>query len=136
MSETYKAKYNNASSLEFKNFSSDFKKTVGEFLGGKLFGFQRVEVTKLSNGSVVVDFDIVVKKSSNATVGIIVEALKDGNGTQLGYTLLEEPTVRQPQQPSSSITLTGTDNIKVFLANCHTFYFITIGRIYFLLKLC
>ena len=53
-----------SSSAEFKTFATNFSKTVGEFLSKKLFGFERVEVKKLASGSVVVDFDIVVLKSS------------------------------------------------------------------------
>lgn len=65
VNETYEPGYSNPSSQEFKTFACNFNQTVGEFLSQKLFCFQRVEVKKLANGSVVVDFDIVVQKSSN-----------------------------------------------------------------------
>ncbi|XP_078348781.1 uncharacterized protein LOC144633782 [Oculina patagonica] len=106
VNETYKADYGNTSSAEFNAFVTEFKSRVGQFLSNKLFGFERVEVTKLSSGSVVVDFDIVVKKPSNATVDIIFKALNESNSTQLGYKLLGDPIVKLPQQPSSSIAPT------------------------------
>ena len=105
VNETYKPEYNDSSSAEFKEFASNFSKTVGEFFIKKqLPGFQRVEVKKLSKGSVVVDFDIEVQKSSNATVESIVKALVGGNGTaELGYTFFGTPTVNAAQQsPTSS----------------------------------
>ena len=95
MNETYQPQYSNTSSTEFTAFASDFGKKVGPFFSGRLIGFRRVEVKKLSNGSVVVDFDIEVQKSSNATVESIVKALVDGNGTaELGYTILGTPIVK------------------------------------------
>jgi len=38
-------------------------------------------VTRLSNGSVVVDFVILVERNSNTTKNTIVNALIDGNST-------------------------------------------------------
>ena len=64
-----------------------------QFLNTNLFGFGRVEVKKLANGSVVVDFVIVIQNSSNVTVNVIVQALKAGNRSELGYTILGSVSV-------------------------------------------
>lgn len=111
VNETYKAGYSNRSSPEFKTFATNFSRTVGKFLKKKLFGFEHVVVNNLANGSVVVDFDIVVQKSSNATVGIIVKVLNDGNGAGLGYTFLGNVTVNATDQPSTSSTLSPTATV-------------------------
>ena len=118
VNETYKPGYSNSDSTEFKTFAKNFNQTVGKFLRSKLSGFERVEVKRLANGSVVVDFDIVVQKSSNATVNVIVQALNDGNGGGgLGYTFLGNVSVNATDQPSTSsspsptTTVTGINNI-------------------------
>ena len=118
VSETYKPGYSNSSSNEFNTFATNFSQTVGKFLKKKLFGFVRVEVTNLANGSVVVDFDILVQYSSNATVDVIVKALNDGNrGGGLGYTFLGNVSVNATDQPSTTsnpsptATVTGINNI-------------------------
>ena len=116
-----------SSSAEFKTFATNFNKTVGEFLSKKLFGFERVEVKKLASGSVVVDFDIVVLKSSNATVDVIVQALEAGNPSELGYTILGNVTVNATDQqstssiPSPTATVTGINNVQVGFTNILTF---------------
>ena len=118
VNETYEPGYSNPDSAEFKTFATNFSKTVGKFLRSKLSGFERVEVKRLASGSVVVDFDIVVQKSSNATVNVIVQALNDGNrGGGLGYTFLGSVSVNATDQPSTlsipspTATETGINNI-------------------------
>ena len=117
VNEAYKAGFNDSSSQEFKTFVINFNRSVGGFLKSQLAGFERVEVKRLANGSVVVYFDIVVQKSSNATVDIIVQALNRGNGTALGYTILGKVSVNSTDQPSTSstpsptATVTGINNI-------------------------
>ena len=118
VNETYEPGYSNSDSKEFKTFATNFSQTVEKFLRSKLSGFERVEVKRLANGSVVVDFDIVVQKSSNATVEVIVQALNDGNGGGgLGYTFLGNVSVNATDQPSTTsspsptTTVTGINNI-------------------------
>lgn len=55
---------------------------MGIFFSSELSEFKGIKVTMLLNGSVVVEFDIVVGKSSNASVGNIEAALKEGNSTE------------------------------------------------------
>ena len=112
LNETYKAGFNNSSSQEFQTFASKFRQTVENFLKTKLFGFIRVEVKKLTSGSVVVDFDIVVQNSSNATVNTIVQALNDGKGGALGYTFLGNVSVNATDQQSTSSTSSPTATVK------------------------
>ena len=130
VNEAYKPGYSNSSSDEFNTFATNFSHIVGEFLNKTLFGFVRVEVTNLANGSVVVDFDIVVQNSSNATVNVIVRALNDGNGTGgLGYTILGNVSVNATDQqstssiPSQTPTAAGINSVQVGFAAIITFYF-------------
>ena len=119
VNETYIPGYSNSSSTEFKTFATNFSQTVGDFLDRKLFGFKSVEVTRLADGSVVVDFDIVVEQSSNASVNVIVEALKAGNGAELGYIILGNVSVIATNEhstsssPSPTYTVTGISSIQV-----------------------
>ena len=103
VNEAYKPGYSNSSSDEFNTFATNFSHIVGEFLNKTLFGFVRVEVTNLASGSVVVEFDIMLQKSSNATVDVIVQALNDGNvGGGLGYTFLGNVSINEIDQPSTT----------------------------------
>lgn len=118
LQEIYQSAYNDTNSAEYKNFTSNFTSKVGTFFRDQLSDFKHVVVNKLSKGSVVVDFDIVVQQSSNATVNIIVNALNASNSAQLGYTLVGPVNVKLFQEPASttstsSATATGpgTDNI-------------------------
>jgi len=127
VNETYEPCYSDSSSAEFQRFATNFSQTVGEFLSKKLFGFERVEVKKLANGSVVVDFDIVVQESSNATVDDIVQALEAGNGSELGYTILGNVSINATDQqstsstPSPTATVTGINSVQGGLTAIFTF---------------
>ena len=110
----YLSAYNNLSSTESLAFISDFKSQMESIFSQKLPNYIRVEVTGLSDGSVVVNFVIVVDKSSNASVSKIITALKDGNSTgALGYRLTGDITVKEVKEsstvmtPSTSATETG-----------------------------
>ena len=111
VNETYDPGYSNSSSPEFQTFATTFNQKLGEFLSKKLFGFERIEVKELANGSVIVDFDIVVQNSLNATVDIIVQALNDGNGGTLGYTFLGNFSINTTDQQSASSTQSPTATV-------------------------
>ena len=127
VNEAYEPGYSNSSSAEFKTFTTNFNKTVGEFLSKKLFGFERVEVKNLGSGSVVVDFDIVVLKSSKATVDVMCQALEAGNPSELGYTILGNVNVNATDQqstssiPSPTATVAGINSVQVGFTNFLTF---------------
>ena len=105
MDEIYKSAYVNLNSEESRAFISNFKRNVEPIFLAQLSNFERVDVKKLSSGSVVVDFDIVVQKSSNATednvVGVLTEANSTGN---LGYRLTGEITVEELLKSTSTNT--------------------------------
>ena len=117
VNETYDPDFSNSSSAEFETFASTFKLRVGEYLDEVLVGFVDVVVNSLLNGSVVVDFDILVLNSSNATVDSIVQALNDGNGGRLRYTFLGNVIVKDQQSSPSTLsptaTITGINYIQV-----------------------
>ena len=105
MDEIYKSAYVNLNSEESVAFISNFKRNVDPIFRAQLSNFERVDVISLSSGSVVVDFDIVVQKSSNATednvVGVLIEANSTGS---LGYRLTGEITVDELQNSPSTKT--------------------------------
>ena len=123
--------YVNLNSEESRAFISNFKRNVEPIFRAQLSNFKRVDVKKLSSGSVVVDFDIVVQKSSNATqdnvVGVLIEANSTGS---LGYRLTGEITVEELRNLTSTNTagkyrvlLTNTDKPSAspaLLQTCHT----------------
>ena len=108
VNETYKSEYNDSNSTEFKAFASNFSEKVDTFLRKEPFGIKHVNVTRLSKGSVVVDFDIVVQQSSNASEIAIAQALTNGSGNDLGYTILGNVSVNATAQSSTPSTASPT----------------------------
>ena len=106
---TYVSSYRNLSSNETVNFIRYFEAKMGDFFESRLSEFKRVNVTGLLNGSVVVEFDIVVGKSSNASVDNIKAALREGNSTgSLGYTLTGKIDIKEVQESSTVVVPTHT----------------------------
>ena len=65
-------------------------------------GFRSVEVTGLSNGSLMVRFNILLEQTSNATKDVIVATLALGNSTRkLGFVVSGEITVEEFQDTST-----------------------------------
>ena len=82
MEASYRTSYNDLDSSESRIFITNFTDTVESFFrDARLPGFRRIEVTRLSKGSVVVDFIILVERHSNTTENTIIAALIDGNST-------------------------------------------------------
>lgn len=85
----YKSPYSNLGSSESQAFIKNFTERVGRFLKEKLQGYRGIEVTRLLNGSVVVDFIILTERNSDANVKTIELALMEGNSTgELGVVLV------------------------------------------------
>ena len=103
--EIYVSAYGNLNSEESRAFISEFTTNVEPIFRKQLSNFERVDVKRLSSGSVVVDFDIVVKKSSNATEGNVGDVLREANSTgSLGYRLIGEINVDELQNSPSTKT--------------------------------
>ena len=97
--------YGNLNSEESRAFISEFTTNVEPIFRKQLSNFERVDVKRLSSGSVVVDFDIVVKKSSNATEGNVGDVLREANSTgSLGYRLIGEINVDELQNSPNTKT--------------------------------
>lgn len=108
MKETYLSDYDNISSNKSIEFIKDFTTKVTTVLNGQLSGSITIEVKNLTNGSVVVDFEIVARQSSNATASSIKDALELGNKTgSLGYILTGDITVNKIATISAT-TVIGT----------------------------
>lgn len=85
----YKSPYSNLGSSESQAFIKNFTERVGRFLKEKLQGYRGIEVTRLLNGSVVVNFIILTERNSDANVKTIELALMEGNSTgKLGVVLV------------------------------------------------
>ncbi len=104
MNATYKSAYNNISSPEYKAFINNFTANVASYLNGRLSGNINITVKSLTNGSVVVDFDIIAPQSSNASESTIKKALEEGNEESLGYTFIGDITVTEVQKPTGIAT--------------------------------
>lgn len=90
MQASYRPSYSNLDSSESRVFVTNFSDTVESFFrDARLPGFRSIQVTRLSNGSVVVEFIILVEHNSNTTKDAIITALIDGNSTgTLGVVLI------------------------------------------------
>ena len=105
MDEIYISAYGNLNSEESRTFISNFMRNVEPVFRARLSNFERVDVKKLSSGSVVVDFDIVVQKSSNASEDNVIGVLMVANSTgSLGYRLIGEITVEELRNSTSTNT--------------------------------
>jgi len=77
-------------------------------------------VTRLSNGSVVVDFVTLVERNSNTTKNTIVNALIDGNSTgTLGVVLTGNINIEEIIELSTNIPTTRA--VKKGNKNAHNF---------------
>ena len=115
MNGTYLPGYSNLNSNDSLTFIGEFQFKLNSFLRPRLSNFKGVNVLALANGSVLVRFEIVVYIPSNATVGNIIQALTEGNGTSaLGFVLIGDINVTAVQSESSTVvptpsTGTGTN---------------------------
>ncbi|KAL9955216.1 hypothetical protein ACROYT_G036506 [Oculina patagonica] len=92
----YEPSYSDLDSSESRAFIENFTNKVEPFLSARLSEFRGIEVTRLSDGSVVVDFIILLEQNSNATTNAIVNALIDGNSTgELGVVLKGNISVQE-----------------------------------------
>ena len=108
VNETFFPGYTNLSSSESLTFIRNFT-TKMEDVFSSLSYLKQVEVKNLSHGSVLVDFNVVVHNSSNASTNAIERALENANRTgSLGYQLVGNIAVQEVQQSSSSIVPTST----------------------------
>ena len=106
MQASYRPSYSNLDSSESRVFILNFTDTVESFFRDeRLPGFRSIQVTRLSNGSVVVDFIILIERDSNTTKNTIIAALIDGNRTgSLGMLLTGNINIEE-------ITVLSTTNI-------------------------
>lgn len=99
----YEPSYSDLDSSESRAFIKNFTNKVEPFLTARLSGFRGIEVTRLSDGSVVVDFIILLERNSNATTNTIVTALIDGNSTgKLGFVLRGNVSIQEVTEPSTT----------------------------------
>ena len=106
LDEIYMSAYGNLNSKESRAFISKFTTNVELIFRARLSNFERVDVNRLSSGSVVVDFDIVVQKSSNASESNVVDVLREANSTgSLGYRLTGDISVAELQSLPTTNTV-------------------------------
>ena len=109
VNKTFLSGYTSLSSSESLTFIHNFTARTEDVFRARLSHFKQIEVKGLSNGSVLVDFDVEVYSSSNASTIAIVRVLEDANSTgSLGYQLIGNVFVREVQESSSSIVPTST----------------------------
>jgi len=117
----YRPSYRNLDSSESRVFIINFTDTIESFFRNeRLPGFRSIQVTRLSNGSVVVDFVTLVERNSNTTKNTIVNALIDGNSTgTLGVVLTGNINIEEIIELSTNIPTTRA--VKKGNKNAHNF---------------
>ena len=109
VNKTFLPGYTNLNSSESLTFIHNFTARIEDVFRARLSRFKQIEVKSLSNGSVLVHFDVEVYNSSNASMIAIERALEDANSAGfLGYQLIGNITVQEVQQSPSSIVPTST----------------------------
>ena len=105
MDEFYLSVYGDLNSVESRAFISKFVTNVEPIFRARLSNFERVDVKRLSTGSIVVDFDIVVKNSSSASESNVADILREANSTgSLGYRLVGDISVVEVQNAPTTNT--------------------------------
>ena len=109
VNETFLPGYTNLSFSESLTFINNFATKMKDCFRVSLPYFKQIDLKSLSNGSVLVDFAVVVYSLSNASTNTIERALKDGNRNgSMGYQLIGNVVVQEVQQSPSSIVPTST----------------------------
>ncbi|KAJ7351757.1 hypothetical protein OS493_035699 [Desmophyllum pertusum] len=103
-------------------FSSGVKRILRKYLVKVLWWFIKIIITRLFNGSVGIDFDMVFQPTSNVSNSSIVQVLKAGNGSkELEYLSIvgdisvteQLPVTAQTTSPSPSSTAAPEESGKL-----------------------
>ena len=94
LDQDYKEEYDDINSNESLTFIADLDSKLQPFFKNKFPDLIKIIYKRFFEGSVGVDYELLFPTTSNVTDGNIVQALREGNGTNdLGLTLTGDITV-------------------------------------------
>ena len=124
LDQEYKEEYDDINSNESLAFIADLDLKLKPFFKKKFPDLIKIIYKRFFKGSVGVDYELLFPTTSNVTDGNIVQALREGNGTNdLGLTLTGDITVtKQVVQTTAAPTTAAPTAIKGNLQRLFIFY--------------
>ena len=124
LDQDYKEEYDDINSNESLAFIADLDLKLKPFFKKKFPDLIKIIYKRFFKGSVGVDYELLFPTTSNVTDGNIVQALREGNGTNdLGLTLTGDITVtKQVVQTTAAPTTAAPTAIKGNLQRLFIFY--------------
>ena len=124
LDQDYKEEYDDINSNESLTFIADLDSKLKPFFKKKFPDLIKIIYKRFFKGSVGVDYDLLFPTTSPVTDGNIVQALREGNGTNdLGLTLTGDITVtKQVVQTTAAPTTAAPTATKGNLQRLFIFY--------------
>ena len=124
LDQDYKKEYDDINSNESLTFIADLDSKLQPFFKKKFPDLIKIIYKRFFKGSVGVDYELLFPTTSNVTDGNIVQALREGNGTNdLGLTLTGDITVtKQVVQTTAAPTTAAPTATKGNLQRLFIFY--------------
>ena len=124
LDQVYKEEYDDINSNESLTFIADLDSKLQPFFKKKFPDLIKIIYKRFFKGSVGVDYELLFPTTSNVTDGNIVQALREGNGTNdLGLTLTGDITVtKQVVQTTAAPTTAAPTATKGNLQRLFIFY--------------
>ena len=124
LDQGYKEEYDDINSNESLTFIADLDSKLQPFFKNKFPDLIKIIYKRFFEGSVGVDYELLFPTTSNVTDGNIVQALREGNGTNdLGLTLTGDITVtKQVVQTTAAPTTAAPTATKGNLQRLFIFY--------------
>ena len=124
LDQGYKEEYDDINSNESLTFIADLDSKLQPFFKKKFPDLIKIIYKRFFKGSVGVDYELLFPTTSNVTDGNIVQALREGNGTNdLGLTLTGDITVtKQVVQTTAAPTTAAPTATKGNLQRLFIFY--------------
>ena len=124
LDQDYKEEYDDINSNESLTFIADLDSKLQPFFKKKFPDLIKIIYKRFFKGSVGVDYELLFPTTSNVTDGNIVQALREGNGTNdLGLTLTGDITVtKQVVQTTAAPTTAAPTATKGNLQRLFIFY--------------
>ena len=117
LDQDYKEDYGDINSQESRAFIKDLDSKLKPFFKKKFPDLIKIIYKRFFNGSVGVDYELLFPTTSTVTDGNIVQALREGNGTNdLNLTLTGDITVtKQVVQTTAAPTATKGNLQRLFI---------------------
>ena len=117
LDQDYKEDYDDINSQESRAFIKDLDSKLKPFFKNKFPDLIKIIYKRFFRGSVGVDYELLFPTTSTVTDGNIVEALREGNGTNdLNLTLTGDITVtKQVVQTTAAPTATKGNLQRLFI---------------------